>query len=930
MFIVPAGTSLADGITSIVITPSDVYVAANQQFSVTATALAGSTPANGITLKAIVSGANTVSVSTLAPTANGGTTTYTYLTTGTGDETVTIFEDIDTSGTPTNGDIIGTATIHRETPTNLTLTPEEITKSNSSPQTMTVTITDSGGHGLFGAPVHYNISGTHDAFGHPTTDGDGVVTFSDTWNGTGDDTVTASSGALTKTSTIHWISGGGVMLINSSSPAPEAGSTVTISINLHDAVPNNLADEPIYFSVVGANNRSAQLRTTDSDGDASYTYGGNATGSDQITAWADFDRDGIKDPGEPANQISVTWQGSGGGNNNGGGSAGGYTLTLSPSSQNRALGSTASFSASLTNSSGGVYGVPIRYSVSGPNATSGTAYTSFGGNTAFSYSGDTNGVDTVTAYADLNSNGVRNSNEPVATATVIWGTGSGGSYDLTLAPSTQTVAAGADASVTATFSKPFGGENGAVIRYAISGANSDSGALLTNSNGQVTIVDAGNNSGTDTITAYADLNNNGVQNAGEPGDSATVVRNGTNLSLAPATQIVAAGSQVSLIATYTSASGSANNATIRYSISGANPSNGSVATDSSGHATISYAGTTPGTDTVNAYVDLNHNATQDSGEPAASATIGLNGNATLTLSPGAQDATIGHSASVVATLTSNNIAVSGVTIRYDITGANGRAGNVQTNSSGAAVINYSGSVSGTDYVWAFADLDNSSTLSPGEPATTVTVTWSTGGTVTPPPASNELPAAQPATPKAGCTYFSATQHNLCAGFQQYWNDFGGLAIFGMPITEEFQENGVTTQYFERARFAWHPGSDPAHYDVLLGLVGNEVTAGRATEAPFMTAVPKAGDCTYYAQTGHSLCAGFRAYWEKYGGLAIYGYPISEEFQEVNPDTGQTYTVQYFQRARFEWHPGEWPERFDVELGRLGAQVFSMKYGTQYH
>jgi hypothetical protein len=39
-------------------------------------------------------------------------------------------------------------------------------------------------------------------------------------------------------------------------------------------------------------------------------------------------------------------------------------------------------------------------------------------------------------------------------------------------------------------------------------------------------------------------------------------------------------------------------------------------------------------------------------------------------------------------------------------------------------------------------------------------------------------------------------------------------------------------------------------------------------------------------------------------VAIYGFPISEEFQEVNPDTGLVYTVQYFERQRFEWHPGE--------------------------
>jgi hypothetical protein len=207
------------------------------------------------------------------------------------------------------------------------------------------------------------------------------------------------------------------------------------------------------------------------------------------------------------------------------------------------------------------------------------------------------------------------------------------------------------------------------------------------------------------------------------------------------------------------------------------------------------------------------------------------------------------------------------------------------------------------------------------------VTWTTS----PPNYFAAIDAAKPAQPETGCTYFAETQHNMCGDFAKYWNAFGGLAVYGFPITEPFQENGLTVQYFERARFEAHPGTDDAKFNVLLGLVGNETVVGHDGEIPFPPVEAKnSADCTYYAATGHNLCAGFQAYWEKYGGLAVYGYPISEEQQETNLDTGQTYTVQYFQRARFEWHPGEWPERFDVELGRLGAQVFAMKYGTQYH
>jgi hypothetical protein len=76
-----------------------------------------------------------------------------------------------------------------------------------------------------------------------------------------------------------------------------------------------------------------------------------------------------------------------------------------------------------------------------------------------------------------------------------------------------------------------------------------------------------------------------------------------------------------------------------------------------------------------------------------------------------------------------------------------------------------------------------------------------------------------------------------------------------------------------------------------------------------------------------ICGGFQGFWNAFGGLPVFGLPISQEFQEQNPDNGQTYTVQYFERARFEWHPGFLPSRYDVELGRIGAHVLTQRYGV---
>jgi hypothetical protein len=52
---------------------------------------------------------------------------------------------------------------------------------------------------------------------------------------------------------------------------------------------------------------------------------------------------------------------------------------------------------------------------------------------------------------------------------------------------------------------------------------------------------------------------------------------------------------------------------------------------------------------------------------------------------------------------------------------------------------------------------------------------------------------------------------------------------------------------------------------------------------------------YFPQTGHFLGGAFRSYWERNGGLEIFGYPITPEFYQ-NRD-GRV--AQYFERARME-------------------------------
>jgi hypothetical protein len=56
----------------------------------------------------------------------------------------------------------------------------------------------------------------------------------------------------------------------------------------------------------------------------------------------------------------------------------------------------------------------------------------------------------------------------------------------------------------------------------------------------------------------------------------------------------------------------------------------------------------------------------------------------------------------------------------------------------------------------------------------------------------------------------------------------------------------------------------------------------------------------------------------------FGYPMTEEFEEQLED-GRTYTVQYFERARFERHP-ENPAPYTILLGQFGRRILAETTG----
>src|SRR5215203_3007683 len=182
----------------------------------------------------------------------------------------------------------------------------------------------------------------------------------------------------------------------------------------------------------------------------------------------------------------------------------------------------------------------------------------------------------------------------------------------------------------------------------------------------------------------------------------------------------------------------------------------------------------------------------------------------------------------------------------------------------------------------------------------------------------------------GSRFFTQTGHTVKGLFLQYWNEHGALPQQGYPISEELQEMSdtdgktYTMQYFQRAVFEQHPEFAGTPNEVLLSLLGvffyNARYAGSAPAQHTSTNNPR-----LFNETGFTSGGAFRRYWETHGGLAQQGYPISEEFQEVNDTDGKTYTVQYYQRAVFELHPEYAGTESEVLLSLLGVFNYNKKH-----
>lgn len=175
--------------------------------------------------------------------------------------------------------------------------------------------------------------------------------------------------------------------------------------------------------------------------------------------------------------------------------------------------------------------------------------------------------------------------------------------------------------------------------------------------------------------------------------------------------------------------------------------------------------------------------------------------------------------------------------------------------------------------------------------------------------------------REGRRVFDETGHSVSGRFLiEYLAAPEPETLYGFPITEAFERNGKTIQFFQKAVFEFDPEQPEGQQFKLLPLgilVRNHVGASEVLEIPPALLVPShVPACRLYAETGMRVCFEFREFFDNYGGLAQFGFPTSE-FEIYN-----NRIVQYTQYARLEWHD-ERPRGQEVVLADLGSIYFDI-------
>jgi hypothetical protein len=283
--------------------------------------------------------------------------------------------------------------------------------------------------------------------------------------------------------------------------AGPVGAEQQITATVLDIANLSVPAVAVRFTVTGANASPAPtVVDTNENGIAQFEFTGANAGTDTITAYADTNRNAKQDVGEPfaiATRTQIAPQPA--------------AVTFEQASVPATINKPAKLAVVVRDAAGNPIGaVSVRFSVSGANTVNETQVpTGADGRAEFVYTGKNAGTDTVTAAVG--------SGPAQRTGTAIVTYLAPVPARLVLTPAEHFSFRGAQHCVLATVTDPAGTPiAGVTVVFAVTGVNHGGATLPTDANGQAQFCYTGTNAGADRITAFADVDKNGVQSVGEP------------------------------------------------------------------------------------------------------------------------------------------------------------------------------------------------------------------------------------------------------------------------------------------------------------------------------------------------------------------------------------------------------------------------------
>lgn len=144
-----------------------------------------------------------------------------------------------------------------------------------------------------------------------------------------------------------------------------------------------------------------------------------------------------------------------------------------------------------------------------------------------------------------------------------------------------------------------------------------------------------------------------------------------------------------------------------------------------------------------------------------------------------------------------------------------------------------------------------------------------------------------------------------------WMSWGRERIWGKPIHgPQSDGQGGWKQLFENGLLEYNPARSASTNVVQVALLGHEILGDRVVPPED----PAVGG-HFFPETSHAIHGLFDQFWQVYGGLPIFGLPLTGEEQSID-EAGQPVIIQTFERAQFIL-PVDAQGTMDLRLAPLG-------------